>query len=88
MKITDSIAMLELSGPNGAIYPTLTWDENNLVLIDAGFPGQADALVTAIEAEGFRAEGVTHIILTHWTRTTAAVLMSTMRIRNPASHMY
>ena len=65
MKITGNIAMLELERPNGAIYPALVWDENSLVLIDAGFPGQTDALVGAIEAEGFRAEDITHIILTH-----------------------
>jgi len=65
MKIADNAAMLELARPNGAIYPTLAWDESSLVLIDAGFPGQADALVSAIAAEGFRAEDVTHVILTH-----------------------
>ena len=65
MKIADNAAMLELPIPNGTIYPTLTWSENSLVLIDAGFPGQTDALISAIEAEGFRAEDITHIILTH-----------------------
>jgi glyoxylase-like metal-dependent hydrolase (beta-lactamase superfamily II) len=65
MKITDNIAMLELARPNGAIYPTLAWDENSLALIDAGFPGQTEALIGAIAAEGFRAEDITHIILTH-----------------------
>ena len=65
MKITDNIAMLELAGPNGAIYPALVWDDNSLVLIDAGFPGQTNELVSAIAAEGFRAEDITHIILTH-----------------------
>ncbi|MCL2301444.1 MAG: hypothetical protein FWC27_14975 [Firmicutes bacterium] len=55
MKITGNIAMLELERPNGAIYPTLVWDDK-LVLIDTRFPGQTDALVNAIEAEGFRAE--------------------------------
>jgi len=65
MKIADNAAMLELAKPQGAIYPTLAWDESNLVLIDAGFPGQTDALVSAIAVEGFRAEDITHIILTH-----------------------
>jgi glyoxylase-like metal-dependent hydrolase (beta-lactamase superfamily II) len=65
MKIAGNAAVLELARPNGAIYPTLTWDESTLALIDAGFPGQMDALTSAIEAEGFRAEGITHIILTH-----------------------
>ena len=65
MRIAEYAAMLELARPNGAIYPTLAWDESALVLIDTGFPGQADALVSAIAAEDFRAEEVTHIILTH-----------------------
>jgi glyoxylase-like metal-dependent hydrolase (beta-lactamase superfamily II) len=65
MKITGNIAMLELERPNGAIYPTLAWDDKSLVLIDTGFPGQTDALVSVIAAEGFRAEDITHIILTH-----------------------
>jgi len=65
MRIADHAAMLELARPNGAIYPTLTWDNNSLVLIDAGFPGQAEALISAIAAEDFRAEDITHIILTH-----------------------
>jgi len=65
MKIANNAAMLELARPQGAIYPTLAWDENNLVLIDTGFPGQTDALVSAIAAKGFRAEDITHIILTH-----------------------
>ena len=65
MKIAGHAAMLELARPNGTIYPTLAWDKSNLVLIDTGFPGQTDALVSAIAAEGFRAEDITHIILTH-----------------------
>jgi len=65
MKIASNVAMLALARPNGTIYPTLTWDKDSLVLIDAGFPGQADALISAIAAEGFRAEGITHMIFTH-----------------------
>jgi len=65
MQIAEHAAMLELARPNGAIYPTLAWDEHSLVLIDAGFPGQTEALISAIAAEGFRAEDITHIILTH-----------------------
>jgi len=65
MRITDNIAMLELSKPNGSIYPTMAWDENHLVLIDAGFPGQTEAFINAIAGEGHRVENITHIILTH-----------------------
>ena len=65
MNIANSAALLELARPQGTIYLTLAWDDESLVLIDTGFPGQMDALVSAIAAEGFRAENITHIILTH-----------------------
>ena len=65
MKITDNIEMLEIMGMGNTIYPTLAWDTENLVLIDTGFPGQADVIVNAIAAVGFSAEDISHIILTH-----------------------
>jgi glyoxylase-like metal-dependent hydrolase (beta-lactamase superfamily II) len=65
MRISDNVEMLEISGMGGAIYPTLVWDENNLVLIDTGFPGQTETIVKAIEGAGFSVEGLTHIIITH-----------------------
>ena len=65
MRIAKNVEMLELSGMGGTIYPTLTWDDTHLVLMDAGFPGQADAIVRAIAEAGFQAEQLTHIIITH-----------------------
>ena len=64
MRIADNVEMLEISGM-GTIYPTIAWDADNLALIDAGFPGQSDAIVQAIAAAGFAAESLTHIIITH-----------------------
>jgi glyoxylase-like metal-dependent hydrolase (beta-lactamase superfamily II) len=57
--------MLEIKGMHGIVYPTLAWDNENLVLVDAGFPGQKDAIVESIAAAGFSAEKLTHILLTH-----------------------
>ena len=53
--------MLEIGGVN----LVLAWDENNLVLIDTGFPGQTDDIVKAIANAGFKAKELTHIIITH-----------------------
>ena len=40
MKIADNIEMLELPmnlmGSERTIYPTLMWDEDNVILVDAG----------------------------------------------------
>jgi len=66
MKLAENIALLPIGREGmGNLNLVLTWDENNLVLIDAGVPGQTSEIVTAIEGEGFRAEDLTHIIITH-----------------------
>ena len=65
MRIAYNVEMLEINGQGGTIYPTLTWDDEHLVLIDAGFPGQTDIIVRAIAAVGFSPERITHIIITH-----------------------
>lgn len=65
MKISDHVAMLEIAGNGGSIYPTLLWDDDHLVLIDTGYPGQTEVIRSAIVDEGFCLEDLTEIILTH-----------------------
>jgi len=65
MKISNNTAMLEIAAFGGYIYPTLTWGEGHLVLIDAGLPGQAEPIKDAVMNEGFKPENITEIILTH-----------------------
>jgi len=64
MKIANNVALLSVGGQK-AMYFVLTWDENNLALIDAGFPGHGDAIVQAIADEGFNPANLTHIFITH-----------------------
>ena len=65
MRVADNVEMLEIGGEGFAVYPTLTWDAEHLVLVDTGFPGQADDIVKAIADAGFSAGRITHIIFTH-----------------------
>lgn len=69
MRIAENVEMLEVHGMvddrEVKVYLTLTWDDNTLALIDAGFPGQTEAIVEAIKAAGFSAKNLTHILLTH-----------------------
>ena len=65
MIITNSVTMLEITENGGTIYPTLISGDGHLVLVDAGFPGQTDAIMQAIAEAGFRAEELTEIIITH-----------------------
>ncbi|MCL2351649.1 MAG: MBL fold metallo-hydrolase [Firmicutes bacterium] len=65
MRISSNAEMLEIKGANGAVYPTLAWDGNGLVLFDAGFPGMTGEIVRAVRDAGFSAENITCVILTH-----------------------
>jgi len=66
MKLAENVALLPIVREGvGFLNLVLTWDDNNLVLIDAGLPGNTGAIVKAIEDEGFRAQDLTHIIITH-----------------------
>ena len=60
MRIANNVEMLEISGMGSVIYPVLIWDDDNLVLIDAGFPDQKDAVVQAITDAGFLVERLSH----------------------------
>ena len=46
MKLAENIILLPFSGPEAA-HIVLIWDENHLVMIDAGFPGQTEAVIQA-----------------------------------------
>ncbi|MCL2855291.1 MAG: MBL fold metallo-hydrolase [Defluviitaleaceae bacterium] len=61
MKIANNVHMLKIDN----YYLTLLWDEQNLVLVDAGLAEQHEALVDAIKAAGFDPAKITHIIYTH-----------------------
>jgi hypothetical protein len=46
MKIDNGIIMLEVSSnvPGMFIHPTVIWDDDNMILVDAGYSGQYDAI--------------------------------------------
>ncbi|MCL2416152.1 MAG: hypothetical protein FWD01_04985, partial [Defluviitaleaceae bacterium] len=60
MKIEKNVALLPISGQNtGVVNLVLIWDADNLVLIDAGYPGQTDDIVKAVSDEGFNVKNLT-----------------------------
>ena len=69
MRIAENVELLSVpvNRPDVemTLHMTLTWDDANLVLIDAGIPGQAEDIAKAIAAAGFDAKKLTHIIITH-----------------------
>ncbi|MGE5673623.1 MAG: MBL fold metallo-hydrolase [Mycobacterium leprae] len=69
MRVADGIAILEITaalpGRVMTVHPTLLWDDQTAVLVDAGFPGQLPLIQAAMAEAGLPFERVTHVILTH-----------------------
>jgi len=69
MKIADNIEMLELNinlmGNERLIYPTLIWDEDNVIVVDAGIPGYLLQLKNAMIEAGVSFDKLNKIIVTH-----------------------
>lgn len=69
MKINNTIQMLQIPvniiGNQDIINPTLIWDKNNMILVDAGCPGQLMQIKEAMEKAGISFNKLNNIILTH-----------------------
>ena len=69
LKIADGIEMLEipmkLLGKERNIYPTLIWDDNNVILVDAGIPDCLPEIKDAMKNTGASFERLDSIIVTH-----------------------
>jgi glyoxylase-like metal-dependent hydrolase (beta-lactamase superfamily II) len=69
MRITNGIEMLELSneimGRKNVIHPTLIWDKDTTILVDAGYPNQLSQLRDTIERTGLPFLKLNKLIITH-----------------------
>ena len=69
MNIGKGIEALELTMNLGttssSIYPSLIWDDQDVILIDTGIPGQLEAIKKAMADSGVAFERINKIILTH-----------------------
>lgn len=65
----NRIHMLDIAsvvmGKKDVIHPVLIHDEEHVLLIDAGYPGQLDKFAEALSHYGLRIQDVTQVILTH-----------------------
>jgi len=69
MRLADGVEMLELpirsfTGQN-IIHPTLTWDDDTVVLVDAGFSGQLQQIREAVARAGVSFDRLDKVIVTH-----------------------
>jgi len=69
LKIADGIEMIKLPmnlmGMNRTIYPTLIWDDDSVVLVDAGVTNSLPEIKKAMEDANVPFEKLNKIIVTH-----------------------
>ncbi len=69
MEIADGIEMIEIPmnmmGRESTIYPTLIWDEDTVILVDAGMAGNLPVIKKAMKDASVPFERLDKIIVTH-----------------------
>lgn len=67
MKIAENVELLELTMTplRTRIYPTLLWDQDNVILVDTGMEGQLGDVRAALASAGVSFDKLTKVILTH-----------------------
>ena len=67
MEISEGVNMLEVPmGPGGEmIYPTVIWDDTDMVLVDTGLPGMLEKIQKAMNTEKLPFEKLNRVVLTH-----------------------
>ena len=56
---------MDVRGNPFIIHPTLLWDDQDVILVDTGIPGQVELIRSAFEAASIPFEKLTKIIITH-----------------------
>ncbi|GFP74667.1 MBL fold metallo-hydrolase [Clostridium fungisolvens] len=65
MNIAEGLSVLELGNKEHQMHPTLIFDEDDVVLIDAGLPGQFENVSEEIVKAGVSVDRIDKIIITH-----------------------
>jgi glyoxylase-like metal-dependent hydrolase (beta-lactamase superfamily II) len=69
MRLASGVEVLELPVQSfmgrTVIYPTLIWDDNTVVLVDAGFPDQLQQIREAMNNAGVPFDKLDKVIITH-----------------------
>jgi glyoxylase-like metal-dependent hydrolase (beta-lactamase superfamily II) len=65
IKFSKGFKALELPYMDRKIYPTLIWDEENVVLVDTGFPGQLQEIRKAMDDADIPFSKLSKVIITH-----------------------
>lgn len=64
-KILQPIIVMKFGHVENTVYPTLLWDEQNIILVDCGFIGSLPVLETELQRYGLSIHQITGLVLTH-----------------------
>lgn len=85
------IVRLVIEAPYGdmlnTVYPTLLWDEKNIVLVDCGFIGSLPTLETELARYGLTVKQLTGLVLTHHDHDHMGAAAALKRV-NPNLKIY
>jgi len=65
IKEAKGLKVLELPYMGRQIHPALIWDDETVVLVDSGFPGQLDEIHNAMDEAGIPLSKLCKVIITH-----------------------
>lgn len=69
MRVADGVEALELTtqvmGNQMTIHPTLIWDQDTVILVDTGMPGQLDLIRNAMDQADVPFSKLDKVIITH-----------------------
>lgn len=65
IKLGKGVGVLELPFMGRQIHPTLIWDDETVVLVDTGFPGQLEEIRNAMDEAGIPLSKLSKVIITH-----------------------
>lgn len=77
----------EIAGIESKIYPVLIHTEDDLILVDAGYPNQMPVIRDALNRFGFKIEDLTKVIITHHDHDHMGSLAALKRL-NPEMMVY
>ena len=87
MLVAEKVEMLCIAGRPNPIYPTLLFDNQDVILIDAGYPGQCKLFEQALLPLGYGLFDITKVIITHQDFDHIGIVNDLKRI-NPRVETY
>ncbi|MCC6148302.1 MAG: MBL fold metallo-hydrolase [Anaerolineaceae bacterium] len=86
-KILSLPITMPFGNTENTVYPTLLWDEQNIILVDCGFIGSLTIIEKELSQHGLSAERLTGLVLTHHDHDHMGAAAALKRV-NPNLKIY